>query len=180
MMMDEHMNSLGGGMAAMDDDLFGDVGDEVLAMPSRPPSKQLQQRVDETRSRGCCRRVAYSKHGSIASISPDGFQVNLQCPRANPSTGSWELGEPVRCSLPATLPDSPIVHLAWAPTQQSELAIIDAFGRVCLLNLPVHLNKATYTPRKWDNDAQDDLQSVVGCYWLPIQVPRMVYGTSPL
>lgn len=52
MMLDDHLDPLGGGMPSMDDDLFGD---EVLPIPSRPPSKQLQQRVDEMRSRGCCR-----------------------------------------------------------------------------------------------------------------------------
>lgn len=34
------------------DDLFGDaVG---LSLPVRAPSKQLQQRMDDLRSRGCC------------------------------------------------------------------------------------------------------------------------------
>lgn len=54
MMLDEDMDPLAGGIPAMDDDLFGD---EVLPMPPRPPSKQLQQRIDELRSRGCCRYV---------------------------------------------------------------------------------------------------------------------------
>lgn len=52
MMLDDHMGPLGAAMPNMDDDLFGD---EVLPMTNRPPSKQLQQRVDEMRSRGCCR-----------------------------------------------------------------------------------------------------------------------------
>ncbi|KAF3764967.1 hypothetical protein M406DRAFT_258748 [Cryphonectria parasitica EP155] len=155
----------------MDDDLFGD---EVLPIPPRPPSKQLQQRLDEMRSRGCCRTIAYSKHGIIASISPDGTHVNLQCPHARPDDGQWELNEPIQCSiLPAPLPGGPIVHLAWAPTMAPELAVIDAFGRICLLGFPVHLNKAAFS-RKWDADAQDDLHSVVGCYWLPLHLPRGV------
>lgn len=52
MMLDDHMGPLGAAMPNMDDDLFGD---EVLPMANRPPTKQLQQRVDEMRSRGCCR-----------------------------------------------------------------------------------------------------------------------------
>lgn len=52
MMLDDHMGPLGAAMPNMDDDLFGDA---VLPMATRPPSKQLQQRVDEMRSRGCCR-----------------------------------------------------------------------------------------------------------------------------
>jgi mediator of RNA polymerase II transcription subunit 16, fungi type len=35
------------------DDLFGDS--VALSLPVRPQSKQLQQRIDELRSRGCCR-----------------------------------------------------------------------------------------------------------------------------
>lgn len=120
------------------------------------------------------RAIAYSKHGIVASISPDGAHVNLQCPCANPEDGSWELNEPIACSiLPAPLQGGPIVHLAWAPTTAPELAIIDAFGRVCILAFPVHLNKAAFI-RKWDADAQDDLHSVVGCFWLPLVVPRLV------
>lgn len=179
MMLDDHLDALGGGMPSMDDDLFGD---EVLPMPSRPPSKQLQQRVDEMRSRGCCRSIAYSKHGTIASISPDGTFINLQCSRTNPSDGSWELSEPMPCTIfSRPLQGGPIVHLSWAPTNNPELAVIDAFGRVCLLTFPIHLNKATYSSRKWDADAQDDLQSIVGCYWLPLPMPRslnVVYGPA--
>lgn len=33
------------------DDLFGDGA--VLALPPRPPSKELYQRVDEMRANGC-------------------------------------------------------------------------------------------------------------------------------
>ena len=38
-------------------DLFGDpvLGDTVtLALPTSAPSKQLQQRIDSLRNRGCC------------------------------------------------------------------------------------------------------------------------------
>ncbi|KAJ4417102.1 Mediator of RNA polymerase II transcription subunit 16 [Gnomoniopsis sp. IMI 355080] len=168
MMMEDHLDALGGALPSMDDDLFGD---EVLPLGTRPPSKQLQKRVDDLRSRGCCRTLAYSKHGIIASISPDGTQVNLQCPRTNPSNGSWELGEAIPCSIiPRPLQGNPIVHLAWAPTAQPELAVIDAFGRVCFVSSGVHANKVAFMPRKWDADAQDDLHSIVGCYWLPVQV----------
>lgn len=97
--------------------------------------------------------------------------MHLQCSRTNPSNGSWELGEALPCSiLPAPLHGSPIVHLAWAPTAQPELAVIDAFGRVCFVNSGVHANKAAFISRKWDADAQDDLHSIVGCFWLPIHV----------
>lgn len=52
MMMEDPMEALNGALPSMDDDLFGD---EVLPLAPRAPSKQLQKRVDEARSRGCCR-----------------------------------------------------------------------------------------------------------------------------
>lgn len=59
---DNAMNGLNGAMAVDLDgvDLFGDPvpADHVaIALPISPPSKQLQQRVDELRSRGCCQLV---------------------------------------------------------------------------------------------------------------------------
>lgn len=121
------------------------------------------------------RSIACSKQGTIASISPDGTYINLQCPRTNPSDGTWELSEPTPSSIfSAPLPGGPIVHLAWAPTNSPELAIIDAFGRVCLLTFPLTLNKATFIARKWDSDAPDDLHSIVGCLWLPLFQARQV------
>lgn len=169
MMLDDHMGPLGAAMPNMDDDLFGDA---VLPMATRPPSKQLQQRVDEMRSRGCCRGISCSKLGTVASISPDGTHINLQCARANPSDASWELSEPTPCSIfSPTLPGGPIVHLAWSPSTNPELAVIDAYGRVCLLFFNSSLNKTSVITRKWDNDTPDDLLSVVGCYWLPLLVP---------
>lgn len=173
------MDPLGGALPNMDDDLFGD---EVMPMASRPPSKQLQQRIDEMRGRGCCRGIACSKQGTIASISPDGTYINLQCPRINPSDGTWELSEPTACSIfSAPLPGGPIVHLAWAPTNSPELAIVDAFGRVCILTFPLTLNKASFIARKWDSDAPDDLHSIVGSHWLPLYQARqfnITYGPA--
>ncbi|KKY36090.1 putative mediator of rna polymerase ii transcription subunit 16 [Diaporthe ampelina] len=147
MMLDDHMGPLGAAMPNMDDDLFGD---EVLPMATRPPSKQLQQRVDEMRSRGCCRSISCSKLGTIASISPDGTHINLQCSRANPSDVSWELSEPTPCSIfSPTLPGGPIVHLAWAPAMHPELAVIDAYGRTGKLFIPPEI-----TPLRVPNQVQ--------------------------
>lgn len=118
------------------------------------------------------RGISCSKLGTIASISPDGTHINLQCARASPSDASWELSEPTSCSIfSPTLPGGPIVHLAWSPAITPELAVIDAYGRVCLLFFNNSVNKASLITRKWDNDTPDDLLSVVGCYWLPLLIP---------
>lgn len=59
----------------------------------------------------------------------------------------------------------PIVHLSWAPTQTSDLAIIDAVGRITIVNFGTNINRPS-TQRKWETDSTDDLNSVVGTYWL--------------
>jgi mediator of RNA polymerase II transcription subunit 16, fungi type len=58
-----------------------------------------------------------------------------------------------------------MVHLAWAPTSLPELAVIDAVGRVMILNFVTNVN-APAIARRWDNDSVDDLHAVVGSYWL--------------
>jgi mediator of RNA polymerase II transcription subunit 16 len=45
------------------DDLFGDGA--ALSLPSRPPSKELYQRLDDLRGSGCNQYVQY--HVSIVS-----------------------------------------------------------------------------------------------------------------
>lgn len=49
------------------DDLFGDG--TGLSLPSRPPSKELYQRVDDMRGSGCCQCVVSSflVHGTDLS-----------------------------------------------------------------------------------------------------------------
>lgn len=166
-------------------DLFGDpVMDNALAgLPSRPlPSKQLLQRLDELRTRGCCQTVAWSRQGTIASVSKDGMSIDLRFLRCNPENGDWELSSPNPSSvislssgqfstIPLAAAGAPIVHLAWAPTGISEIAIIDALGRIAIVTFSITLNRP-FPARKWDADPVDDLHAVVGCYWLPLSQPQ--------
>lgn len=64
----------------------------------------------------------------------------------------------------ASLPGGPLVHVIWGPVN-SELAIIDAAGRVLIANFSGNLNRPTVT-RVWDGDSVDDAQAIVGTYWL--------------
>ncbi|KAL2756219.1 hypothetical protein ACRALDRAFT_1042669 [Sodiomyces alcalophilus JCM 7366] len=146
------------------DDLFGE-GVGLSLSNVRTPSKQLCQRVDVLRTRGCCQAVAWSKSGVIASISPDGKSVQVRTPRADPADGSWALGEPTTIDLITATPFNPIVHLAWAPTTAHELAVIDSTGRVAIVAFSGALNRP-YPTRRWDDDHFDDLHTVVGCFWL--------------
>ncbi|KAI0877345.1 RNA polymerase II mediator complex subunit Sin4 [Hypoxylon argillaceum] len=144
------------------DDLFGDT--DPLSLPSRPPSRRLRRRLDELRGRGCCQGLAWSKGGTIASITPDGQSLELRYLRANPRDATWELSEPKAIAPWQNLNGGPIVHLSWGPAN-SELAVVDVVGRVLLLNFNSDLNRSVVS-RRWDGDAVDDLHTIVGTYWL--------------
>lgn len=117
--------------------------------------------------------MAWSKQGTVASISADGFSLDFRCLRVNPSDAVWDLSEPTPYEVSGLLPNGPIVHLVWSTATFPELAVIDAFGRVLILTFPMTVNRP-YETRSWKNDAADDLHSVVGCYWLPMAPPRQV------
>lgn len=84
--------------------------------------------------------------------------------RANPEDASWGLSEPKVIALWPNLNGGPIVHLSWGPAS-SELAAIDAVGRVFLLSFNSDLNRPMIS-RRWDTDPIDDLHTIVGTYWL--------------
>ncbi|KAH8676246.1 RNA polymerase II mediator complex subunit Sin4 [Xylariales sp. PMI_506] len=144
------------------DDLFGDA---PLALPTRPPSKRLLLRINELRNRGACQGLAWSKSGTIASIALDGQSLELRNIRSNPKDATWGLGEPITYAPWQNLAGGPIVHLTFAPTQSSELAVIDAVGRVSIVNFGTNVNRPSIL-RRWDSDPVDDLNAVVGTYWL--------------
>lgn len=164
----------------MDDDLFGD-GPE-LSLPSKlPPTKELYQRLDELRNSSCCqyaaarsvasswliddRSIAWSKWGSIASINANSTGLDLRNLRCHPKTGSWGLSEPHPTPALSTSSDGGLLkHLCWSPTG-SELAVIDAAGRVTILAIFSSLNKPTLS-RPCHSDPSDDLHGVVASHWL--------------
>ncbi|KAI0889256.1 RNA polymerase II mediator complex subunit Sin4 [Annulohypoxylon maeteangense] len=159
-------NPMGGDAMQVDledvDDLFGDAA--ALSLPTRPASKRLRQRLDDLRQRGCCQGISWSKGGTIASISPNGQALELRYIQANEKDATFALSEPNIISPWAALPGGPLVHLSWGPIN-SELAVIDAAGRVLILNFNGNLNRPTLT-RKWDSDSIDDAQAIVGTFWL--------------
>ncbi|KAI1504605.1 RNA polymerase II mediator complex subunit Sin4 [Biscogniauxia marginata] len=171
LILDGTMAGMGGGepmQVDLDDvdDLFGDG--VPLALPPRPLSRRLRQRLDELRGRGCRQGIAWSKGGTIAFIAPDGQSLQLRYLRADPKDASWALSEPKTIAPWSSLLGGPIVHLSWSPAN-SELAVVDAVGRVFLMSFNADLNRPSPI-RKWDGDPIDDLHSVVGTYWLN-QIP---------
>lgn len=156
------------------DDLFGD---DAMNLQTRP-SKRLLQRINELRTRGSCQSLAWSKTGIIATVAPDGRSIELRYLRAHPKDASWGLSEPTTFVPEGSLLGGPIVHLAWSPTQTSDLAIIDAVGRVLIVNFSTNVNRPT-TQRRWDEDSTDDLNAVVGTFWLNI-LPTHRNQANPL
>lgn len=174
------------------DDLFGeDVG---VNLSMSPPATELRSRIDTLRRRGCCqcvppsrlprtnplltrpaRRIAWSKSGTIASVTEDGLFVEFRYLRCDPDDASWQLSEPTRCDLVSGSEQTPLVHLSWSATGTPELAIIDAVGRLSLLSFSIALNRP-YFFRRWDADPVDDLNAVVGCYWLGLTPPGRQYN----
>ncbi|KAI2621233.1 RNA polymerase II mediator complex subunit Sin4 [Hypoxylon sp. NC1633] len=161
-------NPMGGDAMQVDlddvDDLFGDGA--PLALPPRPIGGRLRQRLDELRERGCCDGIAWSKSGTIASISPDSQKLQLRYIRAGSKDATFSLSEPTSIAPWGSLPAGPLVHLCWGPSN-SELAVVDAGGRVFMLSFSANLNRPSLL-RKWDADSSDDLQAIVGTYWLHV------------
>ncbi|KAK4128203.1 hypothetical protein N657DRAFT_638626 [Parathielavia appendiculata] len=166
------MESMGSAMALDDVDLFGDpVMDDPLGgplgapSPRSFPSKHLQQRLDDLRTRGCCQTIAWSRQGTIASVAKDAMSIDLRFIRCNPDTTEWELSEPASWSPSSSA--APFVHLAWSPSVSPELAVLDAHGRITVLGFSI-ANNQPYPARRWESDVVDDLHAIVGCYWLPL------------
>ncbi|KAI1328343.1 RNA polymerase II mediator complex subunit Sin4 [Xylariaceae sp. FL0255] len=148
------------------DDLFGDA--VPLSLPSNPPSRSLRRRLGELRARASCHRLAWSKWGTIASISSDGQSLELRHLESTPEDGSWALSSPRVLTPWENLVGGPIVHLSWGPANP-ELAVIDSVGRVLLLSFNSDLNRPVPS-RRWDGDSVDDLNAIVGTYWLNSQI----------
>ncbi|KAG5993970.1 hypothetical protein E4U43_003346, partial [Claviceps pusilla] len=139
------------------DDLFGDGVSLQLSM--RSVSKQLPHRLDELRNHGCCQAVAWSKSGTIASLTPDGQGLELRLLRCHPDDGTWDLSEATTCDLVKGSPAIPLIHLEWGPTNSPELAVIDAVGRVVVVTFGISLNHPFLT-RRVDADTVDSLNAV--------------------
>lgn len=87
---------------------------------------------------------------------------NLRC---HPDDGTWALSAPVLTSdVSISAEGGPLKHLSWSPNG-SDLAAIDAAGRVTILSVFSTLNKPTLS-RLGQVDPSDDLHAVVGSYWL--------------
>lgn len=129
-----------------------------VALPTNPAViEQLARQWDSA----CSDRVAWSRHGHIASISNDGTVVNLECLIFNRSSDTWELSG--KHTLATIFEDA--VSLAWSSTG-GELIVVDAKGRTWVYHSsPVSINRLLLV-RQGSLDAVDEFSRLIGMAWL--------------
>ncbi|KAL5408029.1 hypothetical protein PMIN03_006810 [Paraphaeosphaeria minitans] len=151
------------------DDLFGDS--EQVTLPSMnisasPPVKGLAKRLDELATSGCCSRIAWSKNGCIAYITPDGLGVNLRVFSRTNSTEKWDLGTDVHLDIPHQNDEFPLVHLSWSHLG-NDLAVVNAAGHVMIFSCAMVLDRMNFTQTEL-SQSYNEIDAVVGMHWLAI------------
>ncbi|KAI9885287.1 MAG: hypothetical protein M1823_002914 [Watsoniomyces obsoletus] len=159
------------------DELFADDG--ALSLPQVPPVKGLAQRIEELRTIGCCQKVAWSKLGCLAIISPDGRKVNVRNLQCSPDDGKWRLNrERLAFQANSAHEGHQLCHLAWNHSG-AELAVVDVLGRIRIFQIVVAVNRLLAS-RPHDNlhHQEDDLGAVVGIVWLNTERPYPLYRAA--
>ncbi|KAF1953397.1 hypothetical protein CC80DRAFT_595955 [Byssothecium circinans] len=155
---------------AMDvDDLFGDA--EQVALPninviSASLVKGLEERVDELSTSGCCSRIAWSKNGCVAYITPDRYAVHLRVFSRDATTGKWDLGKPTPIDIPVGHDEFPFLHVSWS-NLGNDLAITNAAGYVLIFSCAMVLERMTFM-RADLAQTEPDMDKVVGMHWLAL------------
>jgi mediator of RNA polymerase II transcription subunit 16 len=149
------------------DDLFGD-SEAVVPLPTiaSPPVKGVARRLDELSASGCCQKMAWSKNGCVAYITPDGYSINLRVFARDPETGKWDLGEASALEIPAGHDDFQFVHLSWSHLG-NDLAVMDAAGHVMIFSCQMALDRMTFV-RAEIAQPEAEADAVVGMHWCAI------------
>ncbi|KAF2704559.1 hypothetical protein K504DRAFT_461321 [Pleomassaria siparia CBS 279.74] len=151
-----------------DMDLFGDS--EQVSLPPLPPLPQpitgLARRLDDLSSSGCCQKIAWSKNGCVAYITPDGYAINLRVFCRDVHSGKWHLGKDTRLDTSPANDDFPFVHLSWSHLG-NELAILDSAGHVYVFSCSPVLDRMTQM-RADSTQPEADGDAIVGMHWLAI------------
>jgi hypothetical protein len=139
----------------------GTTGLEAVGNVALPVNPAVIEQLARQWNSGCSDRVAWSRHGHIASISNDGTAVYLECLLFNRSSNTWELSG--RHTLTTIFEDA--VSLAWSSTG-GELIVVDAKGRTWVFhNSPVSVNRLVLV-RQGSLDAVDEFSQLIGMAWL--------------
>lgn len=126
-----------------------------------PPNPAVIQQLQRRWYCGCMERVAWSRHGHIASISEDASTVYLECLRFNCDSKTWGLHD--RQPLSTIFEDA--TSLAWSSTG-SELAIVDVKGRLWIYHNSLAAVNRLILARQGNLDEISDVSQAVGMTWL--------------
>lgn len=118
-------------------------------------------RILDLQLSGCIQRVAWSRHGHIASISEDSTTVTIQCLRHQRSTNSWGLSKPE----PLHLTFDEITSLSWSPSG-SDLAIAGSKGQLSIFQSQHPALNRLVDVRQDVSTELDEMNQAIGIYWL--------------
>lgn len=110
------------------------------------------------------RKIAWSKNGTVASITQEGYGVLLKIHSRNPTTGKWELGKETSLDIPSGHDEFPFVHLSWSHLG-NDLAVMNSAGHVMIFSCAMLLDRMTLT-RTNQAQSEADMDPVVGMHWL--------------
>jgi mediator of RNA polymerase II transcription subunit 16 len=124
------------------------------------------------------RKIAWSKNGCVAYISPDGYAINLKVFSRDADSGKWDLGKDVPLEVPQGRDSFPFVHLSWSHLG-NDLAVMDAAGRVMLFSCAMVLDRLHFVRAELAHP-EAEVDGVVGMHWLALHPyeakVRVIYG----
>ncbi|EXJ85928.1 hypothetical protein A1O1_06297 [Capronia coronata CBS 617.96] len=126
-----------------------------------PPNLTVIEQLHRRWYSGCLERIAWSRHGNIASISDDGSTVYLECLRYSHDAKAWQLND--RHALTTIFEDA--VNLSWSATG-GELAVVDLKGRTWVYHTSLVAINRLILARRGDLDEPSELSQPVGVTWL--------------
>ena len=112
------------------------------------------------------RRIAWSRLGGIAYISPDSSEVRFRCLKFQPTVAKWDLSKDYSIVQRAVTDEHhAFVHLEWSQTG-IDLAVADTVGKVSVFTFSTTaINQSTAAPIAMI-DQHSELDRAVGMYWL--------------
>jgi hypothetical protein len=122
------------------------------------------------------RKIAWSKNGCVAYITPDGVAVHLKVFSRDIETGKWDLGKDVPLEVPQGRDNFPFVHLSWSHLG-NDLAVMDAAGRVLIFSCAMALDRMQYIKAELAHP-EAEADSVVGLHWIAIYPYEQKVGIS--
>ena len=112
------------------------------------------------------RKIAWSKNGCVAYISPDGASVYLRVFSRDSTTGKWDLGDDILLEIPSEHDTAPYVHMSFSHLG-NDLAVMNTTGHVIIFSCQMTLDRMSFA--KVDlSQPEVDIDAVVGIHWLAI------------